>query len=214
MSNDFAPINCVNATNRFWRITPSPAACRCRPARFAVPRSGHPTRDGGTVAAAEPGPRAALGRIDRWLLLDFELPMAKNAKVSGDPDQGARQFPVGLKVREDQNRVTITNAAYTVALSKKEFSLFDSYRVKGKELIEPGADIVVEDLAGKRFYASNSRKIEVQVVETGPLRTVVEVRAGTRPGTVPNCCRSASGTRSGCTTRASRSPTCSPTGNT
>jgi len=112
----------------------------------------------------------------RWLLLDFELPLAANAKSSVALVQGESVKPrETVKVTNTPQRVTVTTPHLSASFSKKAFSLFESYKVNGREMMAAGSDIVEESPLGKRFYASNAKKLAVRVLESGPIRAVVEV---------------------------------------
>ncbi|MCX5661859.1 MAG: hypothetical protein NTW19_19450 [Planctomycetota bacterium] len=111
----------------------------------------------------------------KWLLLDFDLPVPRNATVRADLVKGvARAGSKVVKVEETDKRITITTPKLEVVLSKKVFSLFESYKVNGKQMVGPDSDILVEEPKGKRFYASNAKNLVVKVVEAGPQKVVIE----------------------------------------
>jgi hypothetical protein len=112
----------------------------------------------------------------KWLLLDFELPLTPNEE--GQLILVADAHPPAtsdLSVTETPERITVTTNRLRAVFSKTEFALFASYQVNAGEILLPGSDIVVEDLNGKRYYASLARTLQVRLAEQGPLRTVIEV---------------------------------------
>lgn len=111
----------------------------------------------------------------KWLLLDFSLPVAANEKGSVALVRADAGAPNQLSVRETAEAVTVTTPALEAVISKSTFALFTSYHVNGKEMIAEGSDLVVEDLEGKRFYASLARELDVRVIEQGDQRVVVQV---------------------------------------
>lgn len=119
--------------------------------------------------------RALDGSI-RWLLLDFELPIAANETAHVDLVRGCRVKPTErVQIRQTQQHVLVTTPRLAVRINTKRFSLFDSYVCDDSEMILPGSDIIVESVLGKRYYASNAGKLDVQVLEAGPVRAVVQV---------------------------------------
>lgn len=111
----------------------------------------------------------------KWLLLDFALPVGPNEQGDLRLLTGEKPPVSGvLSVEETPQSITIQTSALTARIGKTAFALFESYAVHGTELMSPGSDIVVEDLQGKKFYASGSRELDVQVVERGAQRVVVQ----------------------------------------
>lgn len=112
----------------------------------------------------------------KWLLLDFALPVAANEQGTVDLVEESVQDPSGdFDLRETPEAITVTSKALAVRVSKTEFSFFDSYRVEGREMIAAGSDIILEDLDGKRYYASLSQSLAVSVLTRGSQRIVVQV---------------------------------------
>ncbi len=131
----------------------------------------------------------------KWLLLNFSFPAAAN-------ETGILELVAGAEVQPDAEVELITEDSclrvrtprLEVAISRTQFSFFDSYQVAGKEMMAPGSDIIVEDKNGKLFYASLSAesrhgsrshiresrhgsfpfRSHIEVIEEGALRTVVE----------------------------------------
>ena len=111
----------------------------------------------------------------KWLLLDFELPAAPHEAGTVSLVRHSGKPPAAkLSVRQSAGTITLSNDHVTVVISKKRASLFESYKVAGREMLEPGSDIILELPTGKRFYASDSAKVSASVVESGPQRVVVE----------------------------------------
>ena len=112
----------------------------------------------------------------KWLLLDFSMPLAANAQGAFALQQGVQVSEgTGLRLEETAEALTITTHTLTARFSKTAFSLFDSYVVDGKEMMVEGSDIIIEDLDGKRFYASLSSSLDVRVITQGSQRLVVQV---------------------------------------
>ena len=112
----------------------------------------------------------------KWLLLDFDMPLEASQTGKVALIQGRSVAPAeDLRVEETDERVTVTTANLCAAIGKRRFSLFESYLVNGKEMTAPGSDIIVETLKGKRFYASDSKGLDVRVIESGHRRVVVQV---------------------------------------
>ncbi|MCE9589294.1 MAG: hypothetical protein K8S99_02085 [Planctomycetes bacterium] len=112
----------------------------------------------------------------KWLLLNFDLPIPKNVKGHTATLVRARK-PADrnvVTVEEDKSRVIVTTPKLRVAISKKSFSLFESYKVNGKEMVAKESDIFLEEPMGKRYYASNAKDLKVRIAESGPQRVVVE----------------------------------------
>lgn len=111
----------------------------------------------------------------RWLLLDFDLPLARNVKdyavelVRAKPET-TRDV---VKVSETKDRIVVKTPRLAAAISKRAFSLFESYKVGNKEMLA-GGDIVLEEPKGKRYYASNAKRLKVSIVEQGPQRVLIE----------------------------------------
>jgi hypothetical protein len=113
----------------------------------------------------------------RWLLLDFSLPLDANFKGEVDVVEKKVKPRTAMKVVETKERVTVTTPHLCVAISKKQFSVFESYRTAGKagvDFVAPGSDATIELPNGKRFAASRARRLAVSVIEQGPERVVVE----------------------------------------
>jgi hypothetical protein len=110
----------------------------------------------------------------KWLLLSFEAPAPKNVETALTLVSGAAQTTSGISTQETPEQITVTTPGLTVKFSKTAFSLFDSYVVKGKEMVLPGSDITLELPSGKRFYGSNAKYLKTRITEAGPIKTVVE----------------------------------------
>lgn len=112
----------------------------------------------------------------KWLLLDFEMPLRKNAEGECSLVKGARvPRAKTIKVVDTAGRLTVTTVNLSAAFNKKAFSLFESYKVNGTEMILPGSDIIIQSQAGRKYRASDSKKLDVKVIEQGHSRVVVEV---------------------------------------
>jgi len=111
----------------------------------------------------------------KWLLLDFTLPVAANEDGSVELVQAATPAADAMRIEETAETLTVTTPRLRATFSKKEFSLFASYIVDGKEMMAPGSDIVLEDLEGKRYYASLAGALDVRIIEQGSQRIVVQV---------------------------------------
>lgn len=111
----------------------------------------------------------------KWLLLDFTLPVKANESGSVALVQAQAAAAEAMQVAETDDALTVTTPQLQATISKKEFSLFASYRVDGKEMLAPGSDIILEDLEGKRYYASQARAFDVQIIVRGVQRIVVQV---------------------------------------
>lgn len=112
----------------------------------------------------------------KWMVLDFGVDFRPNQTLSLELIRESR-VPVlkPMPWRKTKDAFEVGNGLFKIQGNTRRFSLFDRYEVDGRNLMLPGSDIVVEDLAGKRFYASLSRRLTVRLVTQGPWRTVVEV---------------------------------------
>jgi hypothetical protein len=111
-----------------------------------------------------------------WLLLDFTLPVKANQKAAFElVEKAVKPGKRVVSSKSDGKRVTVTTPTLTASFSKERFSLFESYKVAGKEMVAPGSDVLITMPSGKRYYGSRAKKLNVQVIESGPQRTVVEV---------------------------------------
>ena len=111
----------------------------------------------------------------RWLLLDFAMPLAANEQCKAVLVQGERVRRRGqLRVEDSAGRITVTTARLSASISKKQFSLFESYKVNGVEMIARGSDVVIEMPQGKQYRASAARNLDVRVIERGDQRVVVQ----------------------------------------
>jgi hypothetical protein len=132
--------------------------------------------DGGLIPVqAQATERWADGSI-KWLVLDFIADFRPNQTVVLDLIRASR-VPVlkPMSWRKTAGTFEVGNGLFTIRGNAKRFSLFERYEAGGKNLVLPGSDIIVEDLAGKRYFASLSRQVKVRLVTRGPIRTVVEV---------------------------------------
>ncbi len=176
MSTELFRIACKNTSNRpltHYPITcgaPLPAGALREPKGLAIcGPDGVKTRVQSQVTERWPDGSA------KWMVLDFEQPFAPNESREVTLVRGSAPAGKGVVVRQTREAITVTNPHFSIAISRKRFSVFHSYRAGKRELAQPGSDIVVEDLAGKRYYASLSPRIEARVILAGPLRAVVEV---------------------------------------
>lgn len=113
----------------------------------------------------------------RWMTLDGTLPFQPNESLPLELLRDRRRTAANrIRVRSSRASVRVTTSHYGFRLSRTRFSLFDQYVTQGKNLIMPGSDIVVEDIHGKRYYASLSRSVTIRTVIQGPQRTVIEVK--------------------------------------
>ncbi len=110
----------------------------------------------------------------KWLLLSFQAPVPKNVDTPLQLAVGAQPQAPSITTQESDAHITVTTPHLTAKLSKTNFSLFDSYVVKGKEMALAGSDITLELPAGKRFYGSNAQSIQTRITESGPIKTIVE----------------------------------------
>ena len=175
MPEDLLSIRCENASNRAL-------------GHHAV-TYGVPLAEG---ALAEPeglSIRAAAGRLlpvqtralERhadgsvaWLLLDFAVDIDANEKCELALTRAECAPDAIVQIHESDERITATTPQFSMAINKRRFSLFESYTVGGREMVAPGWDIVLEMPKGKRYCASAARKLDVRVVERGPLRVVIQ----------------------------------------
>ena len=110
-----------------------------------------------------------------WLLLDFALPLSANERGAVALVAGARADPTDIvEVSEDEDRVEVRTPRLAVTFDRRRFSLFGSWLSGERPMLSAGGDIIVQDNSGKLFYASRCGAVEVNVVESGPLRTVVQ----------------------------------------
>lgn len=112
----------------------------------------------------------------KWMVLDFDLPFQANQEQEAVVVRtGKPPAAKPIEVFDRADSITVTSASYRITIDKKRFSIFKSYQVGGKEMMAGGSDVIVEDLGGKRFYASLSKRVKVSVLERGVQRVVVEV---------------------------------------
>lgn len=112
----------------------------------------------------------------KWLLLDFSLPLAANEQGTVALVHGADIHEQhSLSLQETPDAITVTTNTLSACFSKTAFSLFESYIADGKEMMAAESDIVVEDLDGKRYYASLAKALDVRVIIQGSQRIVVQV---------------------------------------
>jgi hypothetical protein len=111
----------------------------------------------------------------KWLLLDFSLPLAANeagvlALCEGVDFAGKSD----LHVHESDDTIVVTTPHLAATFAKDKFALFTSYCSGGRELVQPGSDIILEDANGKLFYASLSQELDLRIIENGAQRVVVQ----------------------------------------
>jgi len=111
----------------------------------------------------------------KWLLLDFALPVTPNERGSVSLVHAAVEPDRRMRLDETPDAVIVTTPMLRVVISKREFALFTSYQVNGKEMMLLGSDIVLEDMEGKQYYASLATALDVRVIEQGTQRIVVQV---------------------------------------
>lgn len=179
MQKELLTINYRNATNRAiksYAVTygvPLPAGALREPRNLALSLSGNRSLPVQTrVLERHPD------RSIKWLLLDFALGLKANEKGQARLVQTAAKCPSvpgPLVITESPAAIKVRGHGYQAFISRKQFSIFEEFSAGGRNLIQPGSDIVVENVEGKRFYASLARRIDVRVLETGPLRAVVQV---------------------------------------
>lgn len=109
----------------------------------------------------------------RWLLLDLDFPVKANENAQltlvGGADAMSKD---GIRVEDSADGITVTTPCLSARISKRSFSVFDSYRVNNHELAVPGSEIVVEDLNHRQYVAGKPSAVRVTV--NGPMRVVVE----------------------------------------
>ncbi len=111
----------------------------------------------------------------KWVVFDFLVDFKPNQTLDLAVIRSRRRAAAPLPCRVTASGVEAGNDLYRLGINARRFALFDRFEVGGRNLVLPGSDIVVEDLNGKRYYASLSRSLAVRRMVTGPLRTVVEV---------------------------------------
>lgn len=118
-----------------------------------------------------------------WLLLDFALPVRANEAGRVGLVRGPAPTSTGVQVTTSTApaSTTVTTSRLRAEFGPDReagggFSLFRSLQVDGREIVASGCDIVVEDSAGKLYYASLSRQVSVDLTVSGPQRSVVELR--------------------------------------
>ncbi|MFP4027009.1 MAG: hypothetical protein ACLFWL_04395 [Candidatus Brocadiia bacterium] len=111
----------------------------------------------------------------RWIVLDFEmdLPANKQSSFALVADAETPDYPK-LEIHENNASISVANKHLRVEVERNSFSLFESLSVNGQELIQQGADIIVVNPKGKRYYASFTQNLDVSIVEQGPERVVIE----------------------------------------
>jgi|GEM_PF-964912 len=184
MTDTLATIRCRNSSNR--RLTDYPITC-------AVPMPKGKLLSAGRLAASLPRGRVVPVQAQvtekwsdgsvKWLVLDFEMPFAANPNA-GDMSnvsevrliKSARTPATrSVSARADADAMEATTPHYRVVVNRRKFSIFDAYVVNGKNMVLPGSDIVVEDLNGKKYYASLAKRLDSKVLLNGPRRSVLEV---------------------------------------
>lgn len=159
------------------------------PFTYGVPVPEGAATSAGDIALLDPGgqPRPVSvqpmatwpdGSI-RWALLDFSAGFAPNEVSEWQLALGegiaspAPGEPVRVEKRD--NGVRVTNGPLDLRFDARRFSLFDSLRAGGVELVSPDCrtDIVAVSAAGKIFRASNDPAPRLSVEEDTPNRAVI-----------------------------------------
>jgi len=115
----------------------------------------------------------------KWLLLDFQATVPANGKATFAlrPDPKKRKPDPPMKVTTTADAITVDTGALRATISLKQFSLFQSVEVGGKELMKKAAvgALQITDTKGKTrtSLAGETKDYTVRVVEHGPLRTVL-----------------------------------------
>ena len=115
----------------------------------------------------------------KWVLCDFQANVVSGKSADytlavGKADASAKQ---AVKVTDGADSVTIDTGAMQAKISKKTFSLFESVKVDGKEALNTSkqSGILIIDTDSKMHTSVKDLAdgYKVEVVEAGPLRTVV-----------------------------------------
>ncbi|OGV61126.1 MAG: hypothetical protein A2498_12750 [Lentisphaerae bacterium RIFOXYC12_FULL_60_16] len=178
MKNALTTLICSNTSNRplascaITHGVPFPKGTMPRPRPLAVQLPG-----GRLIPVQTQVTERWLDNSIRWMTLDFAIPLKPNQKLelplvhtTGKP------APSAMRITPSRTTCTATTPHYRFTLSRSRFAIFDQFVVNGKNLVLPGSDIIVEDLNGKRYYASLSRTLTVQPILEGSQRTVIDVQ--------------------------------------
>jgi hypothetical protein len=114
----------------------------------------------------------------KWVLLDFSLPFQANQSRSVtvvQPEELLPSPPEGVQLEESAQGITVTTPHLRAFFARESFALFSSYQVNGREMVAAGSDIILEDSNGKLYYASLSSHLQLEVIERGFERVVVQI---------------------------------------
>jgi|GEM_PF-2241467 len=140
-----------------------------------------------TDAAGKPHPAQATalgwwpdGSV-KWALIELpaDVPAAPpKAEASYRVRFGEQPGLAGdVTCAEDADGITARNGRLALRFDKRRFSLFREVLVDGKPIIREGdaGDIVIEDGAGKRYYASMAADYRAEIEHAGSVRTTVRL---------------------------------------
>ena len=161
MSQPIVTLHLNNASNR--RIASYPVT-------YGVPLpEGSLKRADGLIAKAGGTARPLQTRVletwpdksIKWLLLDFDVALPKNKVTDVDIVPGKPAAKAGgIKVRQTANHIKVKTAALEVSINRKDFALFDSYKVGGKEMVGGDSDIVIEMPQGQAVLRVGCEAVE------------------------------------------------------
>jgi len=118
----------------------------------------------------------------RWALMDVQCQVPASGRVGLTiSDGGGNPIPPApVKVEDSDDSVTLSTGPLQYTLHKREFNLFESLRVDGKELVTAaGKGLVIYREGGGEVAAGAPTSVEIE--QAGPLRTLVRAR-GRFPG--------------------------------
>jgi hypothetical protein len=118
----------------------------------------------------------------RWALMDVQVPVPAGGKVELTVSDAGKNPapPAPVKVDDGAEAVRVSTGPLEFTVGKKQFNLFSSVKVDGKELVtSAGKGLVVLKAEGGEVLAGPPT--EVKVEQAGPLRAIVCVR-GKFPG--------------------------------
>ena len=151
MTNEICTLEINNISNRDLANYPMscgvPFACRAVSGKDGLFLTDGDTGFPAQVTPTQYWPDGSL----RWAVLDWQMPIARNAKMQVRVRRGqAASTPAqSLVLRENTGSYTVINGDTVVRISKTAFSLFESYTVAGREMVEPGSDLLAETPEGK-----------------------------------------------------------------
>ncbi len=177
MTNEICTLEINNISNRDLANYPMscgvPFACRAVSGKDGLFLTDGDTGFPAQVTPTQYWPDGSL----RWAVLDWQMPIARNAKMQVRVRRGqAASTPAqSLVLRENTGSYTVINGDTVVRISKTAFSLFESYTVAGREMVEPGSDLLAETPEGKLFYASLCPSITSRIDRSGPEVIILEI---------------------------------------